>query len=123
MLSRRNVEFDKEGFNHCRWVRYIYAQNYRLSIPLVFAHVAEGERITQSVHLRDAVLPLEAGRPAQEVGRTGLRNQVHSLPVLLAYHPPHPEHARREERDADNFTEDGLITVPSDARAGSVLRD
>jgi hypothetical protein len=88
-----------------------------------FAQVAEGDRVTQRLHRRDAVLPLGLRRARQEVGRARLRLHVHPLPLLLSYLSPQAEHTWREERDADGLTEDGLVAVPPDACARAVLRD
>src|SRR5215210_4012534 len=87
------------------------------------AQGAEGDRVTQRPHRRDAMLPLGPRRARQEVGRARLRLYVYPLPLLLAYFSPQAEHARREERDADRLAEDGLVAVPPDACAGAVLRD
>src|SRR3712207_4879393 len=72
------------------------------------------------MNARDAVLPFGPGRPTQEVRGTRLGDERGAIPSALSL-PPQPEHARRQEGDADHLPEHGLVLVPPDCCPRSVF--
>ena len=68
------------------------------------------------------MLPISAGRPAQQVCRTRLKFDRRSFPtyVLLT---PQPKQARRTQRHANDVFELRPVSMPADPCAGSIFSD
>ena len=71
------------------------------------------------LRFRKAVLPVQAGRSVQQIGRA--RRQGHIDPLEPLARPlPEPHHGRRQERDAHHLLEHRPVPVPADGRTLAV---
>src|SRR5215207_8790247 len=73
-----------------------------------FAQISKRHGVPQLLHRWNAVLPLVARGPAQQVSRSRLGGEGDAFPVRTDGESQ-PEGARREERDADDLSEHGLV--------------
>src|SRR5690606_4757393 len=86
------------------------------------AEIPESDRVPKVLHRRDAMFPYRARGTAQQIGGARLCGKRCPLPHVSCLEPE-PEFTRYQKRDANDVAKQRLVLAPTNAGAGSILRD
>src|SRR3954463_8731392 len=90
-------------------------------LPICNSQTPEGNGVALLRDRRDTMLPLQPRRSLQEISRPGLQNQRVPSPACAGL-AAKSECARGEQRYADDILKHRTVLVPTNGRAGRIVR-
>ena len=89
---------------------------------LAVPQVAEGDGVAERAHRGDAVLPLGARRPAQEINGARPYREIAPLPAMTCFQAE-TEIAGGQKRDTDDVSEYRAVLMPAYGSTRRVFSD